>query len=114
MATFSREFLSAYPASIGGGIGITTTAGTGTTIHTVPSGKKDELWIYAVNNDPTTSHILTLKFPGNDIRTVISPSAGLLLIAPGLMLSAGQTLYANADSGSPAYLVVYGFVNRIT
>lgn len=114
MATFSREFFSVYPASIGGGIGITATSGTGNILHTVPSGKKDEVWIYGVNNDPTTSHILTLKFPGNDIRVVISPSTGLLLIAPGLMLNAGQSVYAIADSGSPAYLVVYGFVNRIT
>lgn len=111
MSTFTREFLSTSPLNIGGGFGCAASA---TVIHTVPSGKKDEVWLYAVNNSASTSYICTIGFPGNDIRTTISPSSGLVLVVPGLTLDSGNFITARSDGASPQYMVVYGFANRIT
>lgn len=108
--TFSREFLSVYPLNIGGGFGCTT---VNQTIHTVPSGKIDEIWLYAVNNNATTDYVCTLQFPSNDIRTKITASSGLVLICPGLILNAGQSIGARQDLTN-SQIVVYGFANRIT
>ena len=49
-SVYTKEFLT----GTGNGTGLkvsATAAGSAVTVHTVPSDAKDEVWLYATNND---------------------------------------------------------------
>jgi hypothetical protein len=117
MATFSKVKLTG--STSGRGIKVVATATPGTTVHTAVAGASDidEIWVYAVNTSAVDVN-LTLEWGGttspNDTigPVTIKVSAGLVLVAPGLILNGGLGLAAFASVAN--VIVVHGYVNRIT
>ena len=124
--TFQKMHLSASES--GQCIHITgSTSGSATKIHTAVAGavNMDEIWLYA-NNTHTAEVVLTLcwgdsgtgsnptGFDGieSQLKTALSASAGLYLVAPGLLLNGGHTLHAFAAVVDKVNVV--GYVNRIS
>jgi hypothetical protein len=121
MATFTK--LALQPAGTTGtglGIKVAATSGTGTAIHTGSSTATtiDEVWLYAVNASATAIK-LTVQWGGttavdNDIELTVQPEAGLVTIAPGLLLQGNATArVVRAFAATADQIVIYGFVNRI-
>lgn len=119
MATFTKVKLSG--STQGRGIKVAATASTGTTIHATGTSSStiDEVWIYAYNSD-STARLLTLQWGGttsvdDDIKVTIPAQSGLVLVAPGLMLtgtgSAANTIAAYAATTN--VITIHGYVNRI-
>lgn len=116
MAVYTKEFLT----GTGDGTGLkvsATSAGGAVTVHTVPAGVKDELWIYAANDDAASSVTLTVLFGGTDnpddyVHVSLASRRGLVAVVPGLVLGAGLVVKAYASSGDK--ILIHGFVNRIT
>lgn len=76
----------------GKGIKIAASSTPGTTVHTAVAGTtdKDEVWLWAYNND-TVSRDLTVEYggtssPDNIVLVSIPSKAGLMLVVPGLIL----------------------------
>jgi len=122
MATYSK--LALQPAGTTGtglGIKVAATSGTGTAIHTGSSTATtiDEIWLYAVNTSASAVK-LTVQWGGttavdNDIEVTVQPEAGLVTIAPGLLLQGNSTArLVRAFAATADVIVLYGFVNRIT
>lgn len=116
MATFSKLLLSG--STNGKQIKVTQTATPGDLIHTAVSGTSDldEIWLYAINTNPTTV-LLTIEWgeatdPEGHIEVGIPSQEGLILVVPGLLLQNGLTVKAFA--GTANVLLITGFVNRIT
>lgn len=115
---FSHEPLSG--STNGLGIKVTATATAGTTIHTAPSGTttRDEVWLWAQNNDADGEvRTLTIEFggvtsPDNLIIVPIPCKAGPVLVCPGLPLRNSLVVGAFADEAND--VIVYGYVNKIT
>lgn len=86
-----------------------------TTIHTVPASSKDEIWLFATNND-VAAVSLTLEFPsgsaGNSIKQAIPASSGLTILVPGLILTSSQVVRAFATTSGQISL--HGYINRIS
>ena len=94
-------------------------------IHTAIAGttNMDEIWLYA-NNTHNANIVLTLSWgasgsvdSGGDgakgqLVTDLSASAGLYLVAPGLLLNNGQVLRGFASTVDKVNIV--GYVNRIS
>lgn len=105
-----------FSASNGGrNIKIAATASAGTTVHQVPAGSVDEVWLYAYNSD-TAARLLTVQWGGtttvdDDIKITIPSQVGLVLVVPGLVLTGG-TLACYAATTN--VITVAGFINRIT
>lgn len=119
MATFSKELLSG--SSGGRGIKVAATASPGTTIHATGTSAtiKDEVWLYATNND-TAAIALTIQLGGttatdDDIVLSIPAKSGMTLMLPGLVLvgtgSAARDIKAYAAVANK--IVLHGYVNRI-
>jgi hypothetical protein len=112
MATFSKEFLSG--STDGLGVLVAATATPGTLVHTAHATGKDEIWIYATNND-TVAVTLTVEFGDatatNNIVLQIPSKSGLTLVAPGLVLTNSKTV--NAFAGTTNKITLTGYVNRI-
>lgn len=119
MATFTKTILSG--STQGRGIKVVQTASSGTTIHATGTSSSviDEVWLYAYNSH-TANVELTVQFgststPDDDIKVTIPFKAGLILVAPGLVLtgtgSAANTVRAFA--GTANVITVHGYVNRI-
>jgi hypothetical protein len=75
----------------------------------------DEIWVYAVNTS-SSDVLLTLEWggttsPDDTIEVLIPAEAGLVLVAPGLLLQ--NELVLRAFAGTADVLLVTGFVNRI-
>jgi hypothetical protein len=122
MATYSK--LALQPAGTTGtglGIKVAATSGTGTAIHTASSTATtiDEIWLYALNTSASAVK-LTVQWGGttavdNDIEVTVQPEAGLVTIAPGLLLQGNSTArLVRAFAATADVIVLYGFVNRIT
>lgn len=115
---FTHEILSG--STNGLGVKITATATAGTTIHTAIAGttSRDEVWLWAVNNDADgEERTLTVEFGGatspDNIFTVRVPKGvGGVPIVPGWPLRNGLTVAAFADEANDVQ--VYGHVNRVT
>lgn len=119
MATYSKVKLSG--STNGRGIAIANTATLGNTIHATGTSSTvlDEIWLYAMNVH-SASVLLTVEFGGvtttsDLIQTAVASQSGLVLIAPGLILSgtgaAATTVTAFANTASK--IEIFGFVNRI-
>jgi hypothetical protein len=119
MATFSKELLSA--STDGRAIKVAATATAGTLIHTgsTTATTIDELWLYAVNTD-ATDRKLTLEWggvtvPDDLIEITIGAEAGLVLVAPGLLIKGNSTaLLVRAFAATANVIDMHGYVNRIT
>ena len=119
MATFSKELLSA--STDGRAIKIAATATAGTLIHTgsTTATTIDEVWLYAVNTDATDRKI-TLEWggvtaPDDLIELTIGAEAGLVLLAPGLLIKGNSTaLLVRAFAATANVVDIHGYVNRIT
>lgn len=116
MATFSKQLLSG--STNGRGIKVAATATAGTLIHTAVTGTsaEDEIWLYA-HNTSAASVKLTLEWGGttspDDHIEVSIPAegAGLILVAPGILLQNGLVVRAFAATAN--VLNIFGYVNRI-
>ena len=119
MATFSKITLSG--STDGRGIKVAATASAGTTIHTASSTATtyDEIWLY-VQNTSASSVKLTVQWggtssPDDDIEVTVAAEAGLMLVAPGLILKGNATpLVVRAFAATTNVLTIHGYVNRIT
>lgn len=118
MATAVKRKLSG--STDGMGIKVAATSSTGTTIHTAVSGTTagtfDEVWLWAFNSD-TADIVLTIEFgdttaPDHNIVVTIPYKAGLVPVAPGLILQNGKVVTAFA--GTANKVTLSGFVNAIT
>jgi hypothetical protein len=119
MATFSKITLSG--STDGRGIKVAATASAGTTIHTASSTATtyDEIWLY-VQNTSASSVKLTVQWggttsPDDDIEVTVAAEAGLMLVAPGLVLKGNASpLVVRAFAATANVLTIHGYVNRIT
>ena len=119
MATFTKEKLSA--STDGRAVKVVATATAGTTIHTGSSTAStyDEVWLYAQNTS-TSAVKLTVEWGGTTspddlIELTVQPEAGLVTIAPGLLIKGNATpLVIRAFAATANVITMHGFVNRIT
>jgi hypothetical protein len=119
MATFSKQVLSG--STDGKAIKIAATSGTGTTIHTgsTTTTTIDEIWLYAVNTS-SSSVKLTVQWGGTTdpddlIELTVLAEAGLVTVAPGLLIKGNATaLVVRAFAATANVITIHGFVNRIT
>ena len=118
MATFTKVKLSG--STNGRGIAVvSTTAGSGTTIHLAHATALDEIWLYAANID-STARILTVEFGGTTATSdyiqqsiAVTPS-GLVLVCAGLIVQGNATQkVVRAFAGTASKIEIFGFVNRI-
>jgi hypothetical protein len=114
MATYTKRILSG--STNGKAITVVQTASPGDTVHTAVAGSSDmdEIWIY-VYNVSISPIDLTLQWGGtaaiDGIVGTIDGSAGMILVAPGLLLNNSLIVKAFATTSG---LAIQGFVNRIT
>ena len=122
MATFTK--LALQPAGTTGtglAIKVAQTATAGTAIHTASTTTTtiDEIWLYAVNSS-TSAVKLTIEWgeatsPDGHIELTVAAEAGLVLVAPGLLLQGNATArVVRAFAGTANVVMIHGFVNRIT
>ena len=106
----TKQFLDGCPD--GKSLKVTgTVLGSANTIHTGHATNKDEVWLYAVNND-TISRELSVFIDDQETSVVSLPvKQGLLLIIPGLPVSNSQTVKVFAAAANVVF--VSGWVNRI-
>lgn len=119
MATYTKNILSG--STDGKGILVAATASPGTTIHTGPTATTsiDEVWLYAMNTS-TSAVKLTVQWggttsPNDDIEVTVQPEAGLVCIAPGLIIKGNATpLVVRAFAATTNVITIHGFDNSIT
>ena len=115
-SVYTKEFLTG--TENGTGLKVSATAaGSAVTVHTVPSDAKDEVWLYATNNDGSSNVTVTVLFGGTDdpddyIYKTIAPQRGLSTIIPGFPLN--ESLVVKAFASSANKVSLHGFVNRIS
>lgn len=119
MATYTKVKLSG--STDGRAIKVAATATPGTTLHTGSSTATtyDEVWLYAQNTSASAVK-LTVEWGGTTspddlIEVTIQPEAGLVAIAPGLLIKGNATpLVIKAFAGTADVITIHGFVNQIT
>jgi len=119
VATYTKTKLSA--STDGRAIKVAATATAGTTIHTgsATATTYDEVWLYAQNTD-TSAVKLTIEWGGTTapddlIEVTVQPEAGLVSIAPGLLIKGNATpLVIRAFAATANVITIHGFVNQIT
>ena len=116
MASFSKLPLSG--STNGRLIKVVPIVTPGTLIHTAVSGSSDldEIWLWAVNSDPTARK-LTIEFggvaaPDDLIELTVPAESGLMLVIPGILLQ--NALILRAFAALTNVVMVGGYVNRIT
>lgn len=114
MATFSKVILSG--STNGKAVKVAATATAGTTIHTAHATALDEIWLYA-HNSSAASVKLTLEWgeatapDGNIEINIGAEGTGLVLVAPGILLT--SSLVVKAFAGTANVVTLTGYVNRI-
>ena len=119
MATYTKVKLS--NSTDGRAIKVAATATAGTLIHTgsTTSTTYDEVWLYAQNTD-TSAVKLTIEWGGTTspddlVEVTIQPEAGLVCVAPGLLIKGNATaLNVRAFAATANVITIHGFVNQIT
>lgn len=119
MATYTKVKLSG--STDGRAVKVAATATPGTLIHTgsTTSTTYDEVWLYAQNTD-TSAVKLTIEWGGTTspddlVEVTIQPEAGLVCIAPGLLIKGNATaLNVRAFAATANVITIHGFVNQIT
>lgn len=119
MTTFTKTTLSA--STDGRGIKVVATASAGTTIHTgsATAATLHKVWLWAVNTD-TVARTVTLQWggttaPDDSITVNLAPSAaGLVLVAPGLLIKGNATpLVVKAFASAANVVILHGEVDVI-
>lgn len=112
---FTKRHLSG--STNGRGILVTQAATPGDIVHTSVAGVDDfdEIYLWAHNTD-ATARKLTVEWggttsPNDTIEQTVPAEAGLVLVAPGLILNNG--VIARAFAAAANVVVVVGYVNRI-
>jgi hypothetical protein len=115
METYTKHMLSG--STNGKAIKVVQTSTAGTLLHTAVAGTadKDEVWLWAVNND-TVDHLLTIEWgeataPDGNIIGNVPAKSGLYKVVPGFPLQNGLEIRAFADAAN--VVSVHGFVNRL-
>jgi hypothetical protein len=119
MASYSKVKLSG--STDGRAIKVAATATAGTTIHTgsTTATTYDEVWLYAVNTSSSNVK-LTIEWGGTTspddlIELTVLPEAGLVTVAPGLLIKGNATpLVIRAFAATADVITIHGFVNQIT
>jgi hypothetical protein len=119
MATYTKVKLSG--STDGRAIKVAATATPGTTIHTgsATATTYDEVWLYAMNTSASNVK-LTIEWGGTTspddlIELTVLPEAGLVTVAPGLLIKGNATpLVIKAFAGTADVITLHGFVNQIT
>jgi hypothetical protein len=119
MATFTKKILSG--STDGKAIKVAATATAGTTVHTgsTTATTLDEVWLYAVNTSSSAVK-LTIEWggtasPDDHIELTVQPEAGLVTVAPGLLIKGNATaLVVRAFAATANVITIHGFVNQIT
>ena len=119
MATFTKNKLSG--STDGRAIKVAATATPGTTIHTgsATATTYDEVWLYGMNTSASAVK-LTIEWGGTTspddlIEVTVLPEAGLVTIAPGLLIKGNATpLIVRAFAATADVITIHGFVNQIT
>ena len=119
MATFTKVKLSG--STDGRAIKVAATATPGTTLHTgsATATTYDEVWLYAQNTSASAVK-LTIEWGGTTspddlIELTVQPEAGLVTIAPGLLIKGNATpLVIKAFAATADVVTIHGFVNQIT
>jgi len=119
MASFAKKILSG--STDGRAVTVAATATPGTTIHTGSSTATtiDEVWLYAQNTSGADVK-LTVEWggtssPGDLIEITITTEAGLVLVAPGLLIQGNATpLVVKAFAATANVITLHGFINQIT
>lgn len=117
MKTFTKIAFS--ESDKGRGIQVGQTESPGTLVHTGSSDLNvmDNVWIYAANNSEQSIPV-TIQYGGSDaqdrITGDIEPQAGLVLMAPGLVLQGDETpkeirVFADEEND----ITIHGYVDRI-
>jgi len=121
MATYTKNTLSGGSAN-GKAIKVTGTGtSSATLLHTgsTTTTTFHEIWLYAVNTSATASK-LTIEWggttnPDDHIELTVQPEAGLVTIAPGLLIKGASTaLLVKAFADTANVITIHGFVNEIT
>jgi len=118
MASYNKLTLSG--STDGRAIKVAATATTGTTIHTgsATATTYDEIWLYAMNTSASAVK-LTIEWggtgsPDDHIELTVQPEAGLVTVAPGLLIKGNATaLVVRAFAATANVITIHGFVNRI-
>lgn len=116
MPSYSKQLLSG--STNGRGIKVVATATAGTLIHTAVAGTspEDEIWLYA-HNTSASAVKLTLEWGGTTAPddhieiSIPAEGAGLVLVAPGILLQNGLVVRAFAATAN--VINIFGYVNRI-
>jgi hypothetical protein len=101
----------------GAGVKVTGTSTAATvTFHTAHASAKDEIHLWAYNDD-SVARTLTLEIggttdPDNLVVMTIPAQTGLTYVLPGMNLTNSKTVKAFASAGN--VVVLYGYVNRLT
>ena len=119
MATFTKSPLSG--STDGRPVKVVATATAGTVIHTgsTTATTIDEVWLYATNTSAADVK-LTLEWggvssPDDLIEQTITAEAGLVLIAPGLLVKGNSTaLIVRAFAATANVITISGYINQIT
>ena len=119
MATYTKVKLSG--STDGKAIKVAATATAGTTIHTgsTTASTYDEIWLYAQNTSSSAVK-LTIEWggtasPDDLIELTVQPEAGLVTVAPGLLIKGNATaLVVRAFAATANVITIHGFVNQIT
>lgn len=119
MATYTKVKLSG--STDGKAIKVAATATAGTTIHTgsTTATTYDEIWLYAQNTSASAVK-LTIEWggtasPDDLIELTVQPEAGLVTVAPGLLIKGNATaLVVRAFAATANVITIHGFVNQIT
>jgi hypothetical protein len=119
MATYTKVKLSG--STDGRAIKVAATATPGTTIHTgsATATTYDEVWLYAMNTSASNVK-LTIEWGGTSspddlIELTVLPEAGLVTVAPGLLIKGNATpLVIKAFAATADVITLHGFVNQIT
>ena len=118
MATYSKVKLSG--STDGRGIKVAATATAGTLIHTgsATAATINEVWLYAVNSDGTDRKLTVewggVSVPDDLIEVTIEAEAGLVLLAPGLLIQGNSTpLIVRAFAATANVITIHGYINQI-
>lgn len=111
--SISKEFLSG--STNGRPIEVAQTATAGTLLHTASASAKDEVWLWATNND-TEDRVLTIEFGGvtatDDHIVETIPAKSTVLVVPGAPIS--NSLAVRAFAAAANVINCFGHVNRIS
>ena len=120
MATYTKVKLSG--STDGRAIKVAATGTPGTTIHTgsATATTYDEVWLYAMNTSASAVK-LTIEWGGTTspddlIELTVQPEAGLVTVAPGLLIKGNSSaaLVVKAFAATADVVTIHGFVNQIT